>query len=255
MQNNVNSRAFPGDLGVFDGPCGKRSGGRTGQTTGRTGHAIGRTPAPIHQGAPSSETDAAPDETLLAGFRDGDPERAEAFVRRFQRRVYGLAVTMTGDRVWADDIAQDAFLRAWRGASSFDPTRGSVTTWLLTITRSAALDALRRHRPDSVSPHAEAFAQIVSTDPLPADVAALENEMVAVRSALTRVPFEQRKAVVLASLFRLTAAEIAEAEGIPLGTAKTRIRSGMLKMRAELQVTEHARLVDAGGWPRGTVPT
>ncbi len=71
---------------------------------------------------------------MLAGFRDGDLERARAFVRRFQGRVYGLAVKMTGDPVWADDIAQDALLRAWRGASSFDPARGSVTTWLLTIT-------------------------------------------------------------------------------------------------------------------------
>ncbi len=67
-----------------------------------------------------------------------------------------------------------------------------------------------------------------------------------VRAALGRIPLEQRRAVVLAALFRLTAPEIAEAEGIPLGTAKTRVRSGMLKLRAELHVTEHARPAEAG---------
>ncbi len=144
---------------------------------------------------------------------------------------------MTGDPVWADDIAQDAFVRAWRGAGSFDPARGSVATWLLTITRNAALDALRRRRPEPMSPHAENFLQIITADPLPADVAVFEDEMGTVRAALRRIPREQSRAVVLASLFRLTAPEIAESEGIPLGTAKTRIRSGMLKLRAELVAT------------------
>jgi RNA polymerase sigma factor (sigma-70 family) len=227
----------PTELRVVDRPSGQRSGGRTRH----------RERSLSQDSAALSEADAAPEVAMLAGFRDGDPERSRAFVRRFQGRVYGLAVKMTGDPVWAEDIAQDALLRAWRGASSFDPSRGSVTTWLLTITRNAALDALRRHRPESVSPHAEAFLQIVATDPPPTEVVILEDEMGAVRDALGRVPLGQRRAVVLAALFRLTATEIAEAEGIPLGTAKTRIRSGMLKLRAELHVTDPGRPAVAGG--------
>jgi RNA polymerase sigma factor (sigma-70 family) len=229
MPDNAPSGTLsPGHLRVVDPPPDQGSGSRTRGTR--------RAPAPIHES----------DEALLTGFRDGDPQGAGAFVRRFQGRVYGLAVKMTGDPVWADDIAQDALLRAWRGASSFDPTRGSVTTWLLTITRNAALDALRRHRPESLSPHAEAFLQIVAADPLPADVAAFEDEMDAVRAALGRIPLGQRRAVVLSSLFRLTASEIAESEGIPLGTAKTRIRDGMLKLRSQLHSTPYTRPAGAG---------
>ncbi len=199
----------------------------------------------VHEFDASVGTDAVPDEVMLVGFRDRDPERAEVFVHRFQGRVYGLALTMTRDAVWADDIAQDAFLRAWRSASSFDPARGSVSTWLLTITRNAALDALRQHRPESLSANAEAFIQIVAADPPPADAAALEDDKGVVRAALGQIPREQRRAVVLASLFRLTAPEIAEAEGVSLGTAQSRIRSGMLKLRTQQHVTKHTYPADA----------
>lgn len=239
MSPNANGGALaPGELRPIDPPPAERPGGRTRRSRGRS-------PARIHEPAAGSGSDAPSDLAMLGGFQRGDPEAARAFVRRFQGRVYGLAVKMTGDPVWADDIAQEAFLRAWRGASSFDPARGSVTTWLLTITRNAALDGLRRHRPESVSPHAEAFLQLAAADPLPADVVALEDEMGAVRTALRRIPLEQRRAVVLASLFRLTAPEIADTEGVPLGTAKTRVRSGMLKLRSELPAKD-ARLPDSG---------
>jgi RNA polymerase sigma factor (sigma-70 family) len=233
---NCNDRSLSG-LQVFDGPSGKESGGQTR-------HTMGRSPSLIHEFDASLGTDAVPDEVMLVGFRGRDPERAEAFVHRFKGRVYGLALTMTGDPVWADDIAQDAFLRAWRGASSFDPARGSVSTWLLTITRNAALDALRRHRPESLSAHAETFLQMVAADSLPADAAALEDGKGAARAALGRIPLEQRRAVVLASVLRLTAPEIAEAEGVSVGTAKSRIRSGMLKLRTQLHVTKHACSAD-----------
>jgi RNA polymerase sigma factor (sigma-70 family) len=183
-----------------------------------------------------STMDSVSDESLLAGYGDGHPELARAFVRRFQKRVYGLAFTLTGDRTWAEDIAQDALLRAWHRASSFDSERGSLTTWVLAITRNVALDALRRHRPESLNPNAEAFLQTIATDPPPADVVALKEQMGTVRAALARLPTEQRRAVVLASLFGLTAREIAEAEKLPLGTAKTRIRVGMLKLRADLKL-------------------
>jgi RNA polymerase sigma factor (sigma-70 family) len=210
------------------GPTDAPSHARTGHPPG---HPFDAVPAPA--GPPA---DSASDEALLAGYGEGHPEPARAFVRRFQKRVYGLALKLAGDRAFAEDIAQDALLRAWRHASSFDPAKGSVATWVLTITRNTALDALRRHRPESLHPNAEAFLQMVALDPLPADAVVFEEQMDSVRAALARLPTGQRRAVVLASLFGLTAREIAEAEELPLGTAKTRIRAGLLRLRADLNL-------------------
>ena len=86
------------------------------------------------------------DETLVAGLASGDRDAASAFVQRFQRRVFGLARTIVTDDRAAEDIAQEAFVRAWKHAGAFDPRRGSVIGWLLTITRNLAIDAVRVRR-------------------------------------------------------------------------------------------------------------
>src|SRR3954463_11423637 len=99
-----------------------------------------------------SRTDELSDESLLAGLGAGDRRAAAAFVRRFERRVYGLALTVVGDRVLAEDVAQGALTRAWRHAQAYDPRRGSVATWLLTITRNLAVDAVRLRRADPRAP-------------------------------------------------------------------------------------------------------
>src|SRR5438034_864092 len=89
------------------------------------------------------------DEDLLARFGASDPVATRVFVERFQRRVFGLAFTIVGESRAAEDVAQEAFLRAFRHAGVFDRRRGSVVTWLLTITRNLAIDAtrVRRHVP------------------------------------------------------------------------------------------------------------
>src|SRR5918999_1223300 len=89
----------------------------------------------------------ASDEALFAGFATGDRETGTVFVRRFQARVFGLALVITRDPSDADEVAQDAFLRAWRYAASFDARRGSVAGWLLGITRNLALDRVRVSTP------------------------------------------------------------------------------------------------------------
>jgi len=94
----------------------------------------------------------ASNEALLAGFATGDSDAAAAFIRRFQRRVFGLARSIVGDGALAEDIAQEAFVRAWRHGLTYDPRRGSVPTWLLTITRNLAIDAVRLRRPQPVDP-------------------------------------------------------------------------------------------------------
>lgn len=100
--------------------------------------------------------DRLSDDALLAAVALEERDAAAVFIRRFQRRVYGLAVTMIGDAALADDIAQITFERAWRHAGTYDARRASVATWLLTITRNLAIDATRVRRaipfdPDLVS--------------------------------------------------------------------------------------------------------
>ena len=92
------------------------------------------------------------DDALVAGLASGDRDAASAFVRRFQRRVYGLARTIVADDRAAEDIAQEAFVRAWKHAGAYDPRRGSVVGWLLTITRNLAIDAVRVRRPVAFDP-------------------------------------------------------------------------------------------------------
>jgi len=173
------------------------------------------------------------DDALVAALAVADPEAATEFVRRFQSRVYGLAVAVTRDRTLADDVAQEAFLRAWRAASTYDGRRGSVATWLLTITRNAAIDAVRARR--QIPAEAEQLdallqATLATRDPADEATTALEARRAANR--LHALPPEQARAVVLMVLGGCTAAEIGTREGIPLGTAKTRVRDGLRKLRA-----------------------
>jgi RNA polymerase sigma factor (sigma-70 family) len=178
---------------------------------------------------------AASDDTLLAGFALGDPAAAAAFIRRYQGRVYGLARSLVGDASLAEDVAQEAFLRAWRHAPAYDPRRGSVHTWLLVITRNLAIDAMRMRRAQPVDPTVlsglEPEAAVAGS---PEAVTETNAEVREVRAALAELPEEQRRALLLAALCGRTAQEISESESIPLGTAKTRIRTGLVKVRSSM---------------------
>ena len=176
----------------------------------------------------------APDDALLAGFAVGDADAAAAFIRRHQRRVFGLALSVVGDPALAEDVAQEAFSRAWRHAGAYDPRRGAVTTWLLTITRNLAIDASRLRRAAPVDPSLLATMTGASADVSPAAAAEQRDDADRLRVALAALPEDQRRALVLAGICGRTAKEISDAEGIPLGTAKTRIRSGMMKLRSTL---------------------
>ena len=181
------------------------------------------------------------DEALLAGLASGEPDAAVAFVRRFQRRVFGLAVTILSDPAAAEDVAQEAFARAWRHAGAFDPRRGPVATWLLAITRNLAIDALRLRRADPVDPETFVALQAPAKDRGPEDQAVSGDEAHRLHAALTLLPEEQRRALVMAAFYGKTAREIGDSEHIPLGTAKTRIRSAMIKLRSALQVEDDER--------------
>jgi RNA polymerase sigma factor (sigma-70 family) len=190
-------------------------------------------PTPVLQGVVSS---AVSDEALLSGLAAGDADAATAFTRRFQARVYGLVLTIVHDEGTAEDVAQETFVRAWRYAQTYDPRRGRVATWLLTIARNLAIDVIRVKRAEPLDPDAVVRKlQRGSLAESPADQDFPPDERERVRSAITQLPSEQRRAIVLAAYLGRTAQEIGELEGVALGTAKTRIRSAMLKLRASLE--------------------
>ncbi len=183
-----------------------------------------------------SRADRASDAALVAGVAVGDHAAVTAFVRRFQSAVFGLAVSITRDAAVAEDVAQEVFLRAWRAASGYDTRRGSVLTWLLTITRNAAIDVVRARRATPMD--GDVLEQIINdtvqgSDPAESAVRRVESDKAVAR--LRALAPEQARAVVLAVLAGCTAAEVSEHEGIPLGTAKTRIRSGLRRMRAGME--------------------
>ena len=192
---------------------------------------------PIRAGGGNVDPDVDPsDEALLAGYAGGDPASAAAFVRRFQGRVYGLALTIVRDPAVAEEVAQETFARVWRHGGAYDARRGRVATWLLSIARNLAIDVTRTRRTQPADPELVAAELSLETTTPAADEADLQpDEREQLRDAIAELPRDQRRALVLAAYLGRTAREISELDGLPVGTVKTRIRSAMLKLRARLE--------------------
>jgi RNA polymerase sigma factor (sigma-70 family) len=201
-------------------------------------------PASFHPAAsspPPRNDTVLPDDALLAGLGTGDGIASAAFIRRFQHRVYGIAFAVTGDSHLAEDVSQQAFERIWRHAHRYDASRGSVKAWVGSIARNTAIDATRARRPEPVD--VDNFLSGLASTGTEVEQAALVHESTAeLRTVLAQLPSGQARAVVMAAVIGLTAPEIAQAEHIPLGTAKSRIRVGMQRLRTVL-----------GGDPAGTL--
>ena len=179
------------------------------------------------------------DEALLAGFATGDQRTAAAFVRRFQGRVYGLALTIVRQPAIAEEVAQETFARVFRHAGNYDARKGRVSTWLLSIARNLAIDVTRMKRLDPVDPDVIAAEVSLTSQQPGADEMGLQpDERDQLRSAITELPDDQRRALVLAAYMGRTAREISDLDDVPLGTVKTRIRTAMIKLRDELGVEE-----------------
>ena len=171
------------------------------------------------------------DESLIAGMASGDATAVTALVRRYQARVYGLALRVTEDSGLAEEVAQDAFMRAWRYATTYDAQRGRVDTWLLTIAHNVSMDAVRPRRDYPVDP--ERLRQTHLSGSHEPEYEQGEHLQAGLRS----LPAGHARLIVLAVVYGLTAREIAEKEGIPLGTVKTRIRRGLTRLRHALADT------------------
>ncbi len=190
------------------------------------------------------------DDALVAGLAVEDGDAATAFVRRFQAKVFGLALAVTRDPALADDVSQEAFLRAWRSAATYDTRRGSVSAWLLTIARNAAIDAVRARR--AVPADDEELDRLLQATLGGGDGGDATGESATttvdagrVLSRMRSLPVEQARAVVLAVYGGCTADEISRRDGVPLGTAKTRIRAGLRRLR-EAQLGADQETEDRG---------
>jgi RNA polymerase sigma-70 factor (ECF subfamily) len=202
--------------------------------TGRSDGAIWERVVAVQSIVVWLRADDLSDEALLTAVGVGDEEAATVFVRRFQRRVFGLALTITLDQALADDVAQQAFTNAWRNAGSYDARRGAVSTWLLAVTRNVAIDTMRVRRPQPIDDVLLAELLPASAQADPSDHAATHDLVARVGQALDRLPTEQRRAVLLATIGSRTSVEIAELEGVPVPTAKHRVQSGLRKLRRAL---------------------
>jgi RNA polymerase sigma-70 factor (ECF subfamily) len=182
------------------------------------------------------------DGDLIKAVAEGDADALAVLYDRHGAAVYSLCLRMLRDADDAEELLEDVFWQLWRRADQFDPTRGSALAYLLTLTRSRAIDRLRaRERrvrlrselPDPLLGENLLGAATLPGSPLQAALA-LERR-VRVRSALAELPAAQREAVELSFLEGLSHPEISSRLGEPLGTIKTRIRNGLLRMRDSLR--------------------
>jgi RNA polymerase sigma factor (sigma-70 family) len=173
------------------------------------------------------------DELFLEGFCAGEEGYAVEFVQYFRRRLWWIAFRIVGDSGSAEDVVQVAFERAWRNGASFDPERGSLDAWMNTIARNAALDWVRMKRAVPTDPSDMSASPSFGSCDLD-DRSGLEERRAEVRTALASLSPNLARSVVLAGAIGMTAAEVAQYEHVPLGTAKSRIRAGKQCLRREL---------------------
>jgi RNA polymerase sigma-70 factor (ECF subfamily) len=173
---------------------------------------------------------------LLRRSARGDEQAFAELYDATSSRVYGLALRVVRDPAQAQEVTQEAYLETWRTAGRFDPTKGSAISWLMTIAHRKAVDRVRSaeasSRRDTAYHDANASIDHDST----ADAAAASFEARRVRTALSGLTVAQREAITLAYFGGYTHTEVATMLELPVGTAKTRIRDGLIRLRDALGV-------------------
>jgi len=181
------------------------------------------------------------DEELLARVAAGDNAALGMLYDRYATTVYSLALRTLGDPQAAEELVQEAMLRVWRQARSYQRERGAPTTWIFGIARNLAIDELRKRgaRPQSAGGDPEEqLAQLPSGDADPAEQAYAQIQHEIVTDALGQLPPVQREVLELAYYSGLSQSEIARRLGDPLGTVKTRMRLGLQRLRTLLNPSE-----------------
>jgi RNA polymerase sigma-70 factor (ECF subfamily) len=175
------------------------------------------------------------DQQTLQRIARGEDEAFVDLYDRHVRSIYSLALRIVRDHAEAEEVVQDVFSQAWRQAQRFDAARGNVSAWLLTLTKSRAIDRLRgrRSRAWEASDHRDA-ADVLDTGLGPDAQAASAEQIGRVRASLRSIPLAERIVLELAYFEGHTHSEIAAQLELPLGTVKTRIRQGLLRLRAAM---------------------
>ncbi|HXQ13321.1 MAG TPA: sigma-70 family RNA polymerase sigma factor [Caulobacteraceae bacterium] len=178
----------------------------------------------MSQGPQHSEDDTCDLPALLAATGAGDRRAFQALYTATSRRLFGVALSLLGRRELAEDVLQEAYVRVWTHAWQFDPARGPALAWLSRIVRNLAIDQIRRERGahDDIADHADSLC--APTAPL-ADRADLHR-------GLSRLRADQRNILRLAFVQGYTHEELVERLGVPLGTAKSRVRRSLEQLRA-----------------------
>src|SRR5438477_9334705 len=169
---------------------------------------------------------ASPDMALVSAIRAGDQSAMAALYDRFSSVVYSVALRVLRETGAAEDVLQDVFLQLWRNPGAFDASRGSLGAWLAVIARHKAIDVLRKRRPQS-----DLEEVVISFEAPLAEDASRKQIVERARAAIQQMSPEQRSALEMAFFQGLTHTEIAAKTGEPLGTIKTRIRSGLMALR------------------------
>ena len=171
---------------------------------------------------------------LLQQTASGDGEAFRRFYDRYAALVFTFAIRLLSSRSDAEDLLQEVFLQVWRQAQSYSPERGSPEAWLITMTRSRAIDKLRSIRRRDMSPLSpDEPARLEGSMPVEPPTQALEAKLM-LQGVLTKLPEEQRAVLELAYFDGLTQSEIAARLREPLGTVKTRMRAGLERLRGFL---------------------
>jgi RNA polymerase sigma-70 factor (ECF subfamily) len=173
------------------------------------------------------------DDELLVGVARGDARSLESLYKQFGRSVYSLALGILKDSRGAEEVTQEVFLSVWRSAREFDPKRGKARTWILSLAHHKRVDALRRQRLRVTEPLAESLADEQDV----AEKALQAVDGTRVHEALRALPATQREVLALAYYGGFTQREIANKLSLPLGTVKTRMRDGFIRLRDKLRAS------------------
>jgi len=190
---------------------------------------------PRLRAVPSNPAPPAPvpdpsDAELLARAAERDQAAFEMLDGRYVRPVFGLALRRLGDRGHAEDAVQEAFAAVWRSASTYRPERGAAGGWLYTVARNAIVDRLRRNGPAAGAE----LPELASSEAGPAQQAEESDTAWHVHRALEELQPREREVIELAYWSGLSQSEVADYLGLPLGTVKTRTRSGLAKLASVL---------------------
>ena len=178
------------------------------------------------------------DPELVARITAGDQSALDEVYHRHSRPVYSLALHIIRDPAMAEDVTQEVFLKLWRQSESYRPERGALGSWLLSVAHNRAIDVMRRRRlrEEYRLPDSQELGDVIADGAIdPGDAAGIAEVARAVRNALEQIPVAQRQAIEMAFFQGKTHVEISDELGEPLGTAKTRIRLGMRKLRSLLE--------------------